>query len=178
MPNLRKADKHWAKFMNKLLYIATFVFAGCHSNETNVQQKMIPAKPETEILVTWKNESHVYRHSEASITDKGFSFTIDLAQDSISDVTFEGEVGVNGVELKAYQSWSVTDTAYVQGRFKILKHEVVLNQNQFRIGDTCKGIVSATLLGHHGYSSEPGELMLRQNWDTINVKGNFAAIVK
>ena len=163
--------------MQKLVLIVLILIVACWST-TNSSDKIDIGSTETSVMIQWGGVNYELQSSLATLENSKLKLYIDRHPDSLSDYAIEILQQTGGLKVVMEQPWSIADSSYVRCRFKVLNQQILLNKDQYQIGNKVVGKLDLLIEAHKSYFRETGEMSLRNNWDTIKASGIFSATVK
>jgi hypothetical protein len=69
-----------------------------------------------------------------------------------------------------YQTWAVTDTAFVKPTFKTIQQDIVLDQERYKKGDRMEAQINLSIVGYHEWPTKIADTMIVNGWvkTTVN----------
>ncbi|HEX7846512.1 MAG TPA: hypothetical protein VF476_11990, partial [Chitinophagaceae bacterium] len=134
----------------------------------------------TSVAVNWDSSHYTLNSADAYITNNQVSLVLNDTLNSGEG--FQIELQNNGMRDWDVQSVTASiiplDCLYVASVFRVLKHNVKLNFNQYKKEDLLEGSLDVFILGRKGIRREPKiPFEDQRKWDTIHLNGYVATLV-
>jgi hypothetical protein len=163
----------------KCLYLFILVLVAACQTKIKSPNKTDAAQTITNVTIEWDSLKYLLQSCSATLENNDLKLYIDRRSDSLSSDYAIEILRINKkFNVAMDQPWSLTDSSYVSPRFKILDQKIKLDKEVYQIGDLLQGELFLVVKAHDSYVRDVGEMLLRNNWDTIMVVGTFSSIVK
>lgn len=148
------------------------LFVSCHT--------ATKSPTSTNITFQWGNENYGLHATSATLENNRLNIYIEEKPNPDERSNYAIEIlQANGTfEVSMKRPWGITDSSSMPPRFEILDQKIKLNKDEYKVGDTLRGELQLLVAAHRAYIRNPGEMMLRNDWDTLKVEGVFGSMVK
>jgi hypothetical protein len=161
--------------MTRLIFIVVVLIVSCRG----INKPSDKGNPgQTKVVVKWDTLNYILRSCSATVENKSLKLYIERHPDSVSDYAIEISQTNKRFTINVSRPWVGMDCLYIAPRFKILNQDIRLDKANYKKNDNIEGELNLLMLGHKAYYREPGEMKLRENWDTVRCYGVFSSIIK